>query len=117
MTGPVGKQRENQQATYKKGVCILFSRDTKRKAIRQSVDLLKLSLKIDFSIYQNLSFFLENFHLCGTTYPFSSGTEVFSRGICDARKIANFLDKDNSTGNHYNMAGLQLFRQTFFPKA
>ena len=61
MTGLVGKQHENQQATDKKGMRILFSRHTKRKAIRQSVDLLKLSLKIDFSIYQKFIFLFGKF--------------------------------------------------------
>ena len=33
------------------------------------------------------------------------------------KKKNEFLDKDNTAGKHYKIAGLQLFRQTFFAEA
>ena len=64
--------------------------------MRQSVDLLQLSLRFKLALTENFSLFLKHFHVCGTTYRFSSGTEVFSRGISNTRKITNFLGKDNT---------------------
>ena len=96
MKGLVGKQDDNQ-ATDKKGACICFSRHTTRKAMGQSVDLLKLSLKIEFGIYPKILFLFRKFsRMWNYLSFFVRNREVFSRGICNTRKITNFLDKDNT---------------------
>lgn len=90
-----------------------FSSHTMRKPIGKSVDLLELSLKIKFGLYRRRFLSFSNFSpMC---HLFSSATEAFSRD--NATKRTNFLDKDNTTWKHYNMAGLQLFRQKIFTKA
>ena len=115
-------QRTSREAVRKSGDreergVYFFPWHATRKAMRQLVDLLKLSLKTEFDIYRKFLFLFQTFSLMWNYLSFFVRNISFFWRYMWCKESNEFLGKENTIGKHYNMAGLQLFRQTVFPKA
>ena len=78
-TGEAARKRKKKK---KEGA---YSLATTRKSIRPLLIFSNCLEGLNLAFTEDFSNFSETFHLCATTYPFMSATEVFSRG--NATKI------------------------------